>query len=242
MYIALADSSVGDRKQMERLLERESDKRVNTTGVFYIETFGSQEALLNSPTVYDAYFLDVTDKGNNSYDIAKKIREKGIQSPIVFCISTVDYHNCGELLPNSVFINKPIKVAELNLVLEQIISQMIENKIPTIEFRDQHESFYLEEREIVYMQGEAYTIKIFLNDGTHRQAMGFIENVWNSLENFKSFVPINKKTIVNARYVDKVAGVTCVMTDGTRLSMNLMYKGKTEKYIEAAKKRLIQEQ
>ena len=158
MYIALADSSVGDRKQMERLLERESDKRVNTTGVFYIETFGSSEALLKSPTVYDAYFLDVTDKGNTSYEIAKAIREKGILSPVVFCISTIDYHNSGELLPNSVFINKPIKVAELSLVLDQILKQKADNLIPTIEFRDSNESFYLEETDIMYMQGENYTI------------------------------------------------------------------------------------
>lgn len=236
MHIALADSSVGDRKQMERLLERESDKRINTTGVFYIETFGSKEALLGSPTVYDAYFLDVTDKDSNSYDIAKKIREKGVLSPIVFCISTIDYHNCGELLANSVFINKPIRVADLSLVLDQILKQKQDNMIPTIEFRDQSESFYLEERDIMYMQGEAYTVRIFLKNGTIKVANGFIENVWSELTNFKSFVPINSKTIVNARYINDVSGLYCIMADKTRLMINLRYKGKMSRLVADWKK------
>ena len=236
MYIALADSSVGDRKQMERLLERESDKRVNTTGVFYIETFGSSDALLKSPTVYDAYFLDVTDKGNTSYEIAKAIREKGILSPIVFCISTIDYHNSGEMLPNSVFINKPIKVAELSLVLDQILKQKEDNLIPTIEFRDNNESFYLEESDIMYMQGENYTIKIFMPDGRIRTANGFIDNIWNNLVAFDNFFPINNKTIVNASYIKELNGLSAVMKDGTRLKMSLMHLKKIKDNYENARK------
>ncbi len=203
MYIALADSSVGDRKQMERLLERESDKRVNTTGVFYIETFGSSDALL---------------------------------SPVVFCISTIDYHNSGELLPNSVFINKPIKVAELSLVLDQILKQKEDNLIPTIEFRDSNESFYLEETDIMYMQGENYTIKIFMPDGRIRTANGFIDNIWNNLVAFDNFFPINNKTIVNASYIKELSGMYAVMKDGTRLKMSLMHIKKIKDNYENKRK------
>lgn len=236
MYVALADSSVGDRKQMERLLERESDKRSSTTGVIYVETFGSQQALLNSPTVYDAYFLDVTDKGNNSYDIAVAIRNKGILSPIVYCISSIDYHNCGELLPNSVFINKPIKVAELSLVLDQILQQKKDNLIPTIEFRDRHESFYLEERDIVYMKGEDYSITIVMKDGKVRTANGFIENIWSEIVNFKNFVSINNRTIINVRYVQTITGTSIILKDGTRIKLNLLHRHNIVSMIEKQQK------
>lgn len=239
MYIALADSSVGDRKQMERLLERESDKRNSTTGVLYVETFGSSVALLNSPTVYDAYFLDVTDKGNNAYDIACAIRKKGILSPIVYCISSIDYHNCGEMLPNSVFINKPVKVAELSLVLDQILKQKQDNLIPTIEFRDSKESFYLEEKDIEYIKGENYTITIVLENGTVRTASGFINNVWNELVGFDSFIPVNNKTIINARYIEQVSGTNIILKDGSRIKMNLLHSleiiNKINKYKEKNK-------
>lgn len=235
MYIAIADSSVGDRKQMERLLGRESDKRISTTGVFYIETFGSSEALLNSPTVYDAYFLDVTDKGNNSYDIATAIRRKGILSPIVYCISSIDYHNCGEMLENSVFINKPIKVAELSLVLDQILKQKKDNLIPTIEFRDNNESYYIEERDIIYMSGEDYSITIMLTNGTVKTANGFIDNIWKDIVNFDTFIPINNKTIINGRYVKDVAGMSVIMSDGVRLKMNFIHRREIVEKIQKCK-------
>lgn len=224
MYIALADSSVGDRKQMERLLERESDRRVNTTGVFYIETFGSTEALLKSPTIYDVYFLDVTDPGADSYDIAKLIRNKGILSPIVFCISEVDYRNRGEELSGSMFMDKPIKVAELTSVIDEILDKKKREHVPTIEFRDSKESFYLGEKDIVYMQGEGYNISIHMTDGSVREANGFIDNVWKNLVSFDCFFPVNKKTIVNCASVKEISGLHVILHDGTKIPINMMHR------------------
>lgn len=224
MYIALADSSVGDRKQMERLLERESDKRAASTGVLYVETFGSSEALLNSPTVYDAYFLDVTDVGNDSYDIAKAIRNKGILSPVVFCISTVDYRKGRDELSGSMYIEKPIKVADLSMTLDSILEKKANESVPTIEFRDSKESFYLEAGDIMYMSGENYNISIYAPDGKVRTANGFIENIWNNLVNFECFFPINSKTIVNGDYIKDISGLTVTLKDDTRLKMSIMHR------------------
>lgn len=224
MYVALADSSPGDRKQMERLLERESDKRAGSTGVIYTETFGNRESLLNSPSVYDVYFLDVTDEGDNAYDIAVKIRDKGIMSPIVFCISTLDYRECGDILPNSRFINKPIITKELSELLDDLIKEKKENYVPTIEFRNKNESFYLEEKAIRYMVGNGYSVSVHLADGTEKTAGGQIESIWNDLTAFPSFVPLNSSTIVNMRYMDKLDIINAVMDDGTKLKLKMSYR------------------
>lgn len=226
MHIALADSNPGDRKQMERLLSRESDRRVNTTGVFYIETFGSSQALLSTPTVYNAYFLDVTDEGNNAYDIALKLRNKGIKSPIIFCVSSIDYRTCGDEIDNSHFIDKPIKVAELTKLLDELIADRVKNLVPTVEFRDNYESFYLEEQKVAYIKADHYNVMVFLADGTHREANGLIENIWNNVANIKSFVPINGKVIVNKKHVEKISGLTCVMKDGSKHVIHPLYKAK----------------
>ena len=226
MYIALADSNVGDRKQMERLLERESDKRAASTGVLYVETFGSSEALLNSPTVYDAYFLDVTDVGNDSYDIAKAIRDKGILSPVVFCISTIDYRKGRDELPGSMYIEKPVKVAELSMTLDIILEKKANESVPTIEFRDSKESFYLEAGDIMYMTGDNYNISIYTPDGEVRSANGFIENIWNNLVNFDCFFPVNSKTIVNGDYIKDISGFTVTLKDNTHLKMSIMHRNK----------------
>lgn len=224
MHIALADSNPGDRKQMERLLSRESDKRKNATGVFYIETYGSSASLLAAPTVYDAYFLDVTDEGNNSLDIARRIREKGIVKPIVFCRS-IDFLTGNELPKNSFIIEKPIRAEELDRLLDEVIEHNEKNRIPTIEFRNNKESYYLEESDIEYIVGEKYSVRIILANGSEKTATGYIENVYSSIKGYEAFLPINGKTIVNMNHISHTGTMSCTMDNGFKLRIGLRYRG-----------------
>ncbi len=215
LHIALCDSDPGDRKQMERLLSRESDRRVNTTGVFYIDTFGGVDSIVNAALVYDVYFLDSTDPLCDSYGIAKAIRDKGILSPIVFCISTIDYRQSGEMLPNTVFMNKPIKVADLTLVIEEVIHQKQANYIPTIELRNQYEAFYVKEDEVAYFINKGYTTDVYFVEGNVREATTFFNSLRRDLATFSSFLMINKTTIINAKYVREYKLGKVIMNDGS---------------------------
>lgn len=49
MHIAICDDNVADRKQLERLLKRESDKQYGIREPFYIDSYGNAEALMRSP-------------------------------------------------------------------------------------------------------------------------------------------------------------------------------------------------
>ena len=215
LYIALCDTNFADRKQMERLLTRESDKRLNSC-VFYMDTFGSRDALLDNPRVYDAYFLDMPDKSYSAYDLAKEIQAKGILSPIIFCNSTMDYRDCGNLLPNSVFINKPIIVSELSLILDEIIIQKQEQSIPTVELRNATEVFYLTEKEIVYCESPRGGRQLLLHllDGSITEADGILLNFLTELVPFETFFMANKSTIINARYVKKADFFHIIMQNG----------------------------
>ncbi len=238
LHIALCDSDPGDRRQMERLLGRESDKRIATTGGFYIDTFGGVEAIVNSPILYDAYFLDSTDPVCDSYGIAKAVRDKGILSPIVYCISTIDYRQSGPMLSNCVFMNKPIKAAELSLVLDEIIKQKKENYIPTIELRNQYETFYLEAKNILYFVGNGYTVDVHMTDGSIRQATAFMDSLWRDLYSFPTFQLVSPNVIVNTSYIANIGLTSLTMRDSTRHSVKAKYHGVIkEKYAKYGRKK-----
>ena len=59
MHIAVCDDNVADRKQLERLLKRESDKRAASTGIIYTDSFGNSTSLLSNPMQYDAFYIDM---------------------------------------------------------------------------------------------------------------------------------------------------------------------------------------
>ena len=234
LHIALCDSDPGDRKQMERLLSRESDKRVNTTGGFYVDTFGGVEAIINSPVLYDVYFLDSTDPVCNSYGIAEAIRKKGILSPIVYCISSIDYRQSGSEFPGSIYMDKPIKVAELSAVLDEIIRNKKENYIPTIELRNQYETFYVEAKNILYFVGNGYSVDVHMTDGTIRQATSFVDSLWRDLYSFPTFQIINPTTIINTAYIAGLGPLSVMMRDSTKHTVKTKYfaviKKKLSKY------------
>ena len=66
MHLAVCDDNIADRKQMERLLGRESDRRLNTTGVLYVDSFGNRSAILSTPMIYDGLFMDMVEDGCNA--------------------------------------------------------------------------------------------------------------------------------------------------------------------------------
>lgn len=236
LHIALCDSNPGDRYQMERLLSRESDRRTPSTGAFYIDTFGSMEAILKSNLVYDLYILDFADLSGNAYDIATAIRNKGILSPIVFCISTIDYRNLGALLSNSVFMNKPIKTNELNLILDEIITQKLEDYIPTIELRNNYEAYYVTEKEVMYFSGRDYSIDVHYVDGRSRKATTIpIINLRSDLEAFKSFYMVSKNAIINTSHIKEVGLASVTMEDGCKIKIPISIAKELRRHIAAGK-------
>ena len=54
LHIAICDDNIADRKQLERLLKRESDKRAAVSGIVYTDSFGNAVARLANPMQYDA--------------------------------------------------------------------------------------------------------------------------------------------------------------------------------------------
>lgn len=236
IHLALCDTSFPDRKQLERLLSRESDKR-HEECVIYMDTFGSKETLLQNPRTYDAYFLDVPNEEYSAYDLAVELQNKGIISPIVFCVSTMNYRESGPLLDNSVFINKPLKVNELSLVVDEILLQKEEHTIPTIEFRNPTEVYYLEPKDIMYIDeaGNNRFFHIHLNDNSVMEAQGFIDSAFSEFHAYPSFFMPSKKCIINATYIKKVSLKKVTLQNDTEIPIPLGVSKKINQLLSTLK-------
>lgn len=232
LAIALCDTNFADRKQMERLLERESDKRLDSC-VFYMDTYGNKEALLSNPRTYDAYFLDMPYETYSAYDLAKDIRAKAIDSPIIFCNSTMDYRSLGEELPNTFYMNKPILVADLSGILDEMISQKTASHVPAVEIRNRSEVHYLTEPEIVYCDSEGHSriMSVHLPDGSIVTGENFLDNFITELTPLGKFFLANKNAIINARYVEKVGMFHVTLKSGETFKLHHIKKKDIEKIV-----------
>ena len=127
MHIAVLDDNIADRKQIERLLDRESDRRISTTGNLYTDTFGAVDAFLSAPRQYDFFMIDMKGGVKESVEIAHKIRDLGIKVPICFFRSEKEFADV-ELPANVLFLEKPVKVAELTAIIDEVIALFSEHK------------------------------------------------------------------------------------------------------------------
>lgn len=254
MHIAVCDDNIADRKQMERLLGRASDRRMHTTGVFYIDSFGNVEAVMHAPMLYNAFFIDMTSGPVNGFQLARKLIDAGATAPIILCISTINYRAIidaalAEAPPDAVensnhdilrrqlksqiqFLNKPIRVAELDEMLDFCVEQK-SKIIPTIELRGEKDALYVYEDEIMYAEKNGNFAHVTLTEGRQVDILSTMRNLYTQVTDFNHFFPISEQAFVNISFVEKFALLKLTMRDGKTFTVSPLEVSLVKKTLEA---------
>lgn len=224
MHIAICDDNVGDRKQMERLLNRESDKRARDTGVFYIDSYGNANAVMQSPMLYDAFFIDMVFSDTDGACLTNRLLKAGVTAPIILCVSSINYRETLVKEPdinyeNVFYLNKPILKAELSDILDLCIIKKSRH-ISTIELRGEQGTRYVTEDDILYSRASGKSIHIFLKDGTSIEIISTVVNFYSQLNAYTHYAAISPKVMVNITHVKKLSFLKLELNDGTVLRIS----------------------
>jgi DNA-binding LytR/AlgR family response regulator len=221
LHVAICDSSPGDRKQTERLIGRESDRRLHTTGVLFSSTFGSIDSIDASPMAYDVYFLDSTEPGGDSVDIARMLRNKGIQSAVVFCVGSIDYRACASDISNAYFLDKPITAEALSDLITILVDKKSAASGHRIELRNKDNTVYVTEEEIEYIYAPENRLEVHLYDKRVIPVDIPMDTMCIDLQNYPSLVRAGRNLIINARHIDKITLNRVHLTSGTERKADL---------------------
>ncbi|MCR5754819.1 MAG: hypothetical protein K6G30_08420 [Acetatifactor sp.] len=214
MHIAVCDDNIADRKQLERLLKRESDKRASTTGILYTDSFGNSTSLLHNPRQYDAFYIDMCKTEDiTGVDVVNRLLSDGINVPIILCCSDIDYRQYS-FPENVIFMDKPIKTDALSKSIDLAL-QIKKDAVPLIELREEKDTFYVTEPDILYCIESDRHIKVTLTDGRILNITTELINFFSQIENHLSFVAPSNKAIINCRHIAEIKGRKAVMADGT---------------------------
>lgn len=227
MHIAICNDNVADRKQMERLLKREADKCLSASEALYIDSFGSKASLLLSPIVYNAYFLSLVIEKTDLDSVISYLQDNRVFSPIILYKSDTLCKMAGDFF----FLTHPVKTDELSLLMNQLFLKYKQEKVPTIEFRNEKDTFYIKETDFLYCLGTDRKTEIYLTDGTKKETSYRIRTLWMDFEPFPSLYLANKNTIVNSRYISRVLFFSILLTSGEKIKIAPKYRSEIKQMI-----------
>lgn len=214
MHVAVCDDNVADRKQMERLLHRESDKRLKETGEgLFIDSYGNEKAVLAHPMLYDVFYIDMCKTpGITGVDVVKSLLSLGVVVPIYMCISEIDYRNAN--LPEQVkYLDKAIKAADLTASLEDA-QAFKDAAVPLIELREEKNTVYVTEEDILYAVQEERYVDVTLKDGRTIRIRDNILNLFSQWEHYETFFAPTEHVLINGRYIQNLSLLKVTMING----------------------------
>ncbi|MCR5556040.1 MAG: response regulator [Butyrivibrio sp.] len=228
MHIAVCDDNIADRKQTERLLGRQSDRFFKETGErLWIDSYGNVEAFMHYPQMYDGLLIDMRNEEPTGFEIARMLVKEGVVRPIVLLVSTIDYRKqyeeSGLSIPNLMFIDKPLKVAELTALMDEI-SSLRDEKEPTLELRGKDGTVYARKNDIVCIRKKGPALNIYMGDGN---VVSIIEDIYNFYEQcaiFPQLCPVNDLSIINVNHIKNTSFGRVTMDNGETFSISFSYR------------------
>lgn len=228
MHIAVCDDNIADRKHTERLLGRQSDRFFKEMGErLYIDSYGNVTAFLRYPQMYDGLFIDMKVEHPTGFEIAKLLVEAGVVRPIILCVSDIDYRKeyaeSGLDIPNLMFLDKPIKVAELTSIMDEI-RRIKGDPIPTLELRGTEGTFYAKNDDIVSAKKKGSEVLVQIADG---QVITLIDDIYNFYDQciiFPQICPINDNAIINVNHIKKVGFGKVTMDNDETFGISFSYR------------------
>ena len=202
IYIAICDNNIADRKQLERLLEREKDKRLaENYDVLYIDSFGSEEALMTTPVKYDIFFVDVTEGSANGMEIAKKLRSRGITAPIVLCESTINYTSYVNAPEEIIYIEKPINKGQVSHLVD-VAMEWARRKTPLIEVRCQSDTRFIRHDELIRaFPLDRFLTRLCLSDGEYLDMANSISALEKQCDAYGCFIKC-RRDLINVFHIE----------------------------------------
>ncbi|MCQ4935556.1 LytR/AlgR family response regulator transcription factor [Anaerotignum propionicum] len=199
MYkIACCDDQESVRETLLIYLTRIEEKWKESFDIFLFETGSALiESLIDHH--YDIILLDILMDNLDGIETANKIRSLGEDSKIIF-ISNFD-KRWRELIRvgTSAFIDKPIKVEELEEVLWPIIQRIKQTHELIFIYYQNKNKFFIPMKDIIFLEAKRNNI-LLKTAKDDLQYIGTIKEEWSKLLCLDYFIMPSRSFIVNLNY------------------------------------------
>lgn len=186
-----------------------------------VDTFESAEQLLFKYPMdlpFCCLLLDIGLKEMDGMGLAKKIRDKDKELPIIFITGERDYVFEGYKVGAARFLLKPYQQEDLEEALSCVMELKEEKPDEYIGFQYQGEYLKLRKQDILYVRVNGHYLYVKLRDREYsfKGSMKQLREEWNE----QCFVYANRSVLVNLENVERITRTECILCNEEILSVS----------------------
>ena len=192
--------------------------------ILNVTEFDDGRKLVTSKTVFDMIFLDHQMRDLNGLDTIKSIREKNIDTKVVFVSSYSDIVFDSMKYNAYRFIVKPVSREKLYEAMDSALEMSSSERKLIVKDENYNESIVVYEKDIIYAQADNVYTYIITDEGTYRYPynLSALEEELDS----GGFFRTNRSYIVNLEHInsyDKTNGHKAVISRAKYKDFNACY-------------------
>lgn len=184
----------------------------------HLYTDGKQvlDFIFNGKEKFDILFLDIDMPDISGLEVAKKLREKGLEIILIF-ISAHEQYVFDSIEYNPFrYIRKNRIKKELPLTMRAACSRLTERKDDFIVVKTEVAEVKVNLSEIMYFETAARKVGIHLSNGKVLFVRKTIKELFDEINN-EDFIRIHSGCVANVKYIDKFSTYDITLDNGEQL-------------------------
>ena len=205
MRIALCDDESKILDEVSQYINKYADKKnIQSLEVFPFDSARSLKNALVDDISFDIFVLDVYIGKEMGTALAKNIRRRGIDSPIIFLTTSVEHAPQGYETGTLRYLIKPLDPKKFYEALDAAILQAEKVNERMIALKTENGIETINANHIMYSEAHEHYQYIVLNDRRQIKVRNTVTELLTVLMRSGGFVRVGSAYIVNLRHVKNV--------------------------------------
>lgn len=184
--------------------------------------YDSATALVNvleDGKVFDVFVLDVYIGDEMGTDLARMIRKKGIENPIIFATTSIEHAPQSYETGTLRYLIKPIKPEKFYEAMSAAIAQAEKMSERFIKFKTENGVENVHVNHITCTEAHAHYQYITLKDGRRLRVRTTVAELFATLHKYAGFIRVGSAYIINLRHVKNVSSTEVCLYNNVKIQI-----------------------
>ena len=218
MRIAICDDETNILDEVSFHIEKYSEE--NGKAQFEVTPYNSASSLLNSiddGALFDILVLDVYIGDEMGTALAKNIRRRGIDSPIIFLTTSIEHAPQGYETGTLRYLIKPLEPEKFYEAMDAALLQAEKLQSKLIRFKTENGIESINASNIVYSEAHDHYQYITLDNGQLIKVRMTVSELYAMLAKNDGFFRLGSAYIINLRNIKKLTSSEIVLYNNKTL-------------------------